>query len=167
MVSARAADRLVEREDDLAARLVPFLTAAAVLYVPIYMAMVHVAGWNGKESVNPNYVLLSALVLVQVGLVTMVYGPIAAFLVELFPTRVRYTSLSVPYHIGNGIFGGLVPVIATALEKGTGNLYAGVSCPIAIAAICAVIGGFFIKEKRDVKWNEEGDQVLEFHEEPA
>ncbi len=141
---------------------------AAVLYVPIYMAMVQAAGWDGKASVNPNYALLCALVFVQVALVTMVYGPIAAFLVELFPTRVRYTSLSVPYHIGNGIFGGLVPVIATALEKGTGNLYAGLSYPIAVAAVCAIIGGLFIQEKRDVKWElTTGKTTDEFREEPS
>ncbi len=95
-------------------------------------------------------VQLCGLVLLQVIFVTMVYGPIAAFLVELFPTRIRYTSLSVPYHIGNGVFGGLVPLIATALEKGTGNKLAGLAYPIGIALMTAIVGGFMIKEKRDV-----------------
>lgn len=120
--------------------------AAAVLYVPIYMAMAWAAGWNGTASVNPNLVLLSLLVLVQVVFVTMVYGPIAAFLVELFPTRIRYTSMSVPYHIGNGIFGGLVPLIATALAASTGNMYMGLAYPITIALLTAVVGARFIKE---------------------
>ncbi|MCW5943736.1 MAG: MHS family MFS transporter [Fimbriimonadaceae bacterium] len=120
--------------------------AAAVLYVPIYMAMTWAAGWNGTASVNPNLVLLSLLVLVQVVFVTMVYGPIAAFLVELFPTRIRYTSMSVPYHIGNGIFGGLVPLIATALAASTGNMYMGLAYPITIALLTAAIGARFIKE---------------------
>ena len=74
---------------------------------------------------------LVALVFIQVLFVTMVYGPIAAFLVELFPTRIRYTSMSLPYHIGNGVFGGLVPFIATALVAKTGNLYAGLIYPMA------------------------------------
>ena len=102
--------------------------------------------------------VLSLLVLLQVVFVTMVYGPIAAFLVELFPTRIRYTSMSLPYHIGNGIFGGLTPFIATALEKNTGNLYAGLIYPIAIALVTAMIGGFFIKERRDVKFDEDEDE---------
>lgn len=105
---------------------------------------------------GPLMFVLSLLVLIQVVFVTMVYGPIAAFLVELFPTRIRYTSMSVPYHIGNGVFGGLVPIIGVALQKGTGNLYAGLAYPIGIALITAVVGGFLIKEKRDVKmWAED------------
>jgi ATP/ADP translocase len=94
---------------------------------------------------------LAGLVLLQVLFVTMVYGPIAAFLVELFPTRVRYTSLSVPYHIGNGVFGGLVPLIGTALQTKTGNMFMGLAYPIAIAVMTAVVGGFFIRERRDVR----------------
>ncbi|MCC6415290.1 MAG: MHS family MFS transporter [Opitutaceae bacterium] len=114
---------------------------AALLYYPIYQGLMHYA--------NPlNEVMLIALVFVQVLFVTMVYGPIAAFLVELFPTRIRYTSMSLPYHIGNGVFGGLVPFIATALVAKTGNPYAGLIYPIGIALTTAVIGGFFLKEKR-------------------
>lgn len=133
------------------------MVLAAALYVPIYMGMTWAAGWNGTASVNPNVVMLSLLILIQVLFVTMVYGPIAAFLVELFPTRIRYTSLSVPYHIGNGIFGGLVPLISTALEKGTKNMYMGLAYPIGIALVTACIGGFFIREERNVKlWEDEG-----------
>ena len=107
-----------------------------------------------KTEVTPTgttlFVQLGGLVLVQVVFVTMVYGPIAAFLVELFPTRIRYTSLSVPYHIGNGVFGGLVPFISTALVASTGNNLMGLTYPIAIALVTAFVGGFWIKERRDV-----------------
>jgi MFS family permease len=99
--------------------------------------------------------ILSLLVFVQVVFVTMVYGPIAAFLVELFPTRIRYSSMSLPYHVGNGVFGGLTPFIATAMERGTGNPYAGLSYPILVAVVTAVIGGFFLKERTGVVWAED------------
>ena len=83
-------------------------------------------------------------------LVTMVYGPIAAMLVEMFPTRIRYTSMSLPYHIGNGWFGGLLPTTAFAIVAQTGNMYNGVWYPIIIAGATVVIGGLFIKETKDV-----------------
>jgi len=83
-------------------------------------------------------------------LVTMVYGPIAAMLVELFPTRIRYTSMSLPYHIGNGWFGGLMPTTAFAIVAQTGNMYNGLWYPVIIAGITVVIGGLFIKETKDV-----------------
>jgi MHS family proline/betaine transporter-like MFS transporter len=95
-----------------------------------------------------------ALVFVQVVFFTMVYGPIAAFLVELFPTRIRYTSMSFPYHIGNGIFGGLTPLLATSLYEFTkpdsnpaGDPIAGLWYPIIVAAVCFVIGMFFLSNK--------------------
>ncbi len=91
-------------------------------------------------------VILSYLVL----LVTMVYGPIAAMLVEMFPTRIRYTSMSLPYHIGNGWFGGLLPTTAFAIVAQTGNMYNGLWYPIIIAGATVVIGGLFIKETKDV-----------------
>jgi MFS family permease len=91
-------------------------------------------------------VILSYLVL----LVTMVYGPIAAMLVEMFPTRIRYTSMSLPYHIGNGWFGGLLPTTAFAIVAQTGNMYNGLWYPIIIAAATFVIGTLFIKETKDV-----------------
>lgn len=110
---------------------------------------------NGKSDTktevsvsNKNLAILVLLVLIQVLFVTMVYGPIAAFLVELFPTRIRYTSMSLPYHIGNGVFGGLLPAIATLLVTKTGNHLAGLIYPITIALICMVIGILFIKEKK-------------------
>lgn len=102
-----------------------------------------------------NYWLMIALVVVQVLLVTMVYGPIAAFLVELFPTRIRYTSMSLPYHIGNGIFGGLTPFIATSLYESSktssspaGDPFAGLWYPIIVAAITFVIGMIFLSNKK-------------------
>jgi MFS family permease len=114
---------------------------AAILYVPIYKGMMHFA--------QPlNQPMLVALVFLQVLLVTMVYGPIAAFLVELFPTRIRYTSMSLPYHIGNGVFGGLTPYVASLLVERTGNAYAGLAYPIAIALATVVIGAIFIREQR-------------------
>ncbi len=82
-------------------------------------------------------------------LVTMVYGPIAAALVELFPTRIRYTGMSLPYHIGNGWFGGLLPPIAVAIVAATGDIYAGLYYPIAIALMTFVVGLFFLPETKD------------------
>ena len=102
-----------------------------------------------------NFWTMVLLVFVQVVFVAMVYGPIAAFLVELFPTRIRYTSMSLPYHIGNGIFGGLTPLIATSLYVASktesnpdGDPYAGLYYPITVAAICFVIGMIFLSNKR-------------------
>ncbi|RRB02770.1 MFS transporter [Larkinella rosea] len=98
--------------------------------------------------------LMTILVFIQVLYVTMVYGPIAAFLVELFPTRIRYTSMSLPYHIGNGVFGGLTPFIATSLvetAKKTQTLEAylqGLWYPIGVAAVCLVIGALYIDKKQ-------------------
>ena len=82
--------------------------------------------------------------------VTMVYGPIAAYLVELFPTKIRYTSMSLPYHIGNGWFGGFLPAISFALVAGTGNIYYGLWYPIGIAVMTLVIGTLFLRETKDV-----------------
>jgi MFS family permease len=118
---------------------------AAVCYIPIYQAMESFAA-------EGNTGMLVFLVFLQVLFVTMVYGPIAAFLVELFPTNIRYTSMSLPYHIGNGVFGGLVPFIGTAIVASTGNHFSGLYYPIGVAVISLVIGAIFIKEKRDVKW---------------
>jgi len=95
--------------------------------------------------------MLTILVFIQVIYVTMVYGPIAAFLVELFPTKIRYTSMSLPYHIGNGVFGGLVPFIGTAIVAATNDIYAGLYYPIGIAIISFLIGSFFIKETTQSK----------------
>ncbi len=110
---------------------------------------------NEKTLSAGNFWFMVFLVFVQVIFVAMVYGPIAAFLVELFPTRIRYTSMSLPYHIGNGIFGGLTPYIATSLYVASkteanpdGDPYAGLYYPIVVAAVCFVIGMIFLSNKR-------------------
>ena len=82
--------------------------------------------------------------------VTMVYGPIAAFLVELFPTKIRYTSMSLPYHIGNGWFGGMLPLLATAVVAWTGNIYAGLYYPIGVALMTVIVGFLFLRDTKDV-----------------
>jgi hypothetical protein len=82
--------------------------------------------------------------------VTMVYGPIAAMLVEFFPTRIRYTSMSLPYHIGNGWFGGFLPAISFSIVAAQGNIYSGLWYPIIIASMTFIIGMLFIKETKDV-----------------
>jgi MFS family permease len=90
------------------------------------------------------------LLFILVIFVTMVYGPIAAMLVELFPTKIRYTSMSLPYHIGNGWFGGLLPATSFAIVASTGDIYAGLWYPIIFASITAVVGFFFLPETKDV-----------------
>jgi MFS family permease len=104
---------------------------------------------------NPIAIKLILLVFIQVIFVTMVYGPIAAYLVEAFPAKIRYTSLSLPYHIGNGVFGGLLPVIGLWIVASTGNIYAGLYYPIIVASITFIIGTIFLKETRHIKiWHE-------------
>jgi len=99
---------------------------------------------------RPQVAAIIGLLFVLVVYVTMVYGPIAAMLVELFPTRIRYTSMSLPYHIGNGWFGGLLPATAFAIVASTGDIYAGLWYPIIFASITVVIGFFFLPETKDV-----------------
>jgi MFS family permease len=99
---------------------------------------------------RPQVAAVIGLLFVLVLFVTMVYGPIAAMLVELFPTKIRYTSMSLPYHIGNGWFGGLLPATAFAIVASTGDIYAGLWYPIIFAAITVVIGFFFLPETKDV-----------------
>jgi len=128
---------------------------AALTYIPIYKAIVLFSGWDAANpdaaAQNPNTFMLTLLIFIQVIYVTMVYGPIAAFLVELFPTKIRYTSMSLPYHIGNGVFGGLVPFIGTAVVASTKDIYSGLYYPITVAIVCFIIGMFFIKETDEVK----------------
>ncbi|MCB9112400.1 MAG: MHS family MFS transporter [Anaerolineales bacterium] len=137
----------------------PFMMAGMVLavltYLPIYQAMAKFAPFIGAPAdavVNSSYspVMLSLFVLIQVLYVTLVYGPIAAFLVELFPTKIRYTSMSLPYHIGNGVFGGLVPIIGLSMIQNTGNDYAGLWYPMIVAAVCAVVGLWKLPETNHV-----------------
>jgi MFS family permease len=128
---------------------------AVLTYYPIYGAMAAFAPTDPGQHfmfdyVGYNQVALTFLVFIQVVYVTMVYGPIAAFLVELFPTKIRYTSMSLPYHIGNGVFGGLVPILGLAAINATGNNFAGLWWPMAVASVCFVVGMIFVKETKDV-----------------
>jgi MFS family permease len=105
------------------------------------------AGYPPKaDMAQVDYPMVIALCAWLVILVTLVYGPIAAWLVELFPTRIRYTSMSLPYHIGNGWFGGFLPVTAFAIVAATGDIYAGLWYPIIVALMTLVIGGLFLRE---------------------
>ncbi len=117
---------------------------------PRYQAALKTTGYPAtfdKSALNWPMTILILFILVIY--VTMVYGPIAAFLVELFPTRIRYTSMSLPYHIGNGWFGGMLPLLATAIVASRGNIYAGLWYPIIVAVMSFVIGSLFIKETKD------------------
>jgi len=160
---------------------------AVVTYIPIYKAMQQAAGNNvvgvvssknkvtgqinltamtvndagaqmpAKEAPSPNVPMLVLLVFIQVIYVCMVYGPIAAYLVEAFPAKIRYTSLSLPYHIGNGVFGGLVPLIGLSSCAATGNMYAGLYYPMIIASITFVVGSLVLKETHGTRiWDEVG-----------
>jgi len=154
---------------------------AVICYYPIYKGMQRAAGNNvvsvqsarnrvtgaitltpisqdgaaAPEAPNPNLPLLVFLVFLQVIFVCMVYGPIAAYLVEAFPAKIRYTSLSLPYHIGNGVFGGLLPLIGLSSCAATGNIYAGLWYPMIVASITFVVGSLLLEETRHVKiWDE-------------
>src|SRR6266849_579809 len=124
---------------------------AALTYLPIYKAMVAAA----PDPKHPNMVLLTLLVFLQVIYVTMVYGPIAAFLIEAFPAKIRYTSFSLPYHIGNGWFGGTLPLIAGVLVAETHNIYAGLYWVIAVALMTFIVGTFALNESHRTEiWKE-------------
>ena len=104
---------------------------------------------------SPAALKLILLVFIQVFFVTMVYGPIAAYLVEAFPAKIRYTSLSLPYHIGNGVFGGLLPVIGLSVVRSTGNIYAGLYYPIIVASLTFIVGSLLLRETRHTLiWDE-------------
>jgi MFS family permease len=141
----RLSDRIGRKKIMMAGNLL-----AVLLYYPIYM---------GMNAFKTNNVALFFLVLAQVLLVTMVYGPIAAYLVEAFPAKIRYTSLSIPYHLGNGLFGGFTPFIATALVAATENIYAGLFYPIAVALVTFVVGSLYLKETNTISiWEEVGGE---------
>jgi MFS family permease len=139
---------------------VPYTAAAASN--PQVLAAVQGAGYpkpgeagivkmsNPFDIFRPQVAAIIGLLFILVIFVTMVYGPIAAMLVELFPTKIRYTSMSLPYHIGNGWFGGLLPATAFAIVASTGDIYAGLWYPIIFASITAVVGFFFLPETKDV-----------------
>ena len=125
-------------------------TAANTEYATRLKAALANAGYPAKADMSQvNYPMVILLCFYLVFLVTMVYGPIAAWLVELFPTRIRYTSMSLPYHIGNGWFGGFLPVTSFAIVAATGDIYKGLWYPIIIAVMTAVIGTLFLKETKD------------------
>jgi MFS family permease len=110
-----------------------------------------------KEAASPNVPALVLLVFIQVLYVCMIYGPIAAYLVEAFPAKIRYTSLSLPYHIGNGVFGGLLPLIGLWSCAATGNIYAGLYYPMIVAGTTFIFGGLFLKETHGTRiWDEVG-----------
>ncbi|MEP6822587.1 MAG: MFS transporter [Chthoniobacterales bacterium] len=117
---------------------------AAIFFLPIYHSLLHF-------SAPPNVPVLIALVSFQMLFGTMTYGPLAAFLVELFPTKIRYTAMSLPYHLGIGVLGGLTPLIASSLVAQTGNNYMGLAYPIIVAVITVIVGLAFIREKRGVR----------------
>jgi MFS family permease len=163
---------------------------AVLTYIPIYKGMQQAAGNNvvtvksvpdrvtgqpkltaltmdatgalvpAKEAPNPNLPILVALIFVQVLLVCLVYGPIAAYLIEAFPAKIRYTSLSLPYHIGNGFFGGLLPLIGLFSVAWHGNIYAGLYYPMIVAGITFVVGSLLLKETHGVRiWDETGKKM--------
>jgi MFS family permease len=163
---------------------------AVVTYLPIYRAMQVAAGNNvvtvksaknkvtgaisltpitvdasgaqvpAKEAPAPNVPMLVLLVFIQVIYVCMIYGPIAAYLVEAFPAKIRYTSLSLPYHIGNGVFGGLVPLIGVYMCASQQNIYAGLYYPMIVASVTFVVGSLVLKETHGTKiWDEVGAQA--------
>jgi MFS family permease len=162
---------------------------AAVSYYPIYRAMASAAGNHvatvrsqkdpvtgetaltpltrdvagqlipASEAPAPNMTILILLVFVQIVFLCMALGPISAYLVEAFPAKIRYTSLSLPYHIGNGIFGGLQPLIGLSVIAATGNLYAGLCYPVFIAGSTFVVGTLLLRETRHIRiWDELGEK---------
>ena len=116
-------------------------------------AALNAAGYPAAADPNAiNKPLVVAILTLLVLYVTMVYGPIAAALVEMFPTRIRYSSMSLPYHVGNGWFGGLLPTTAFAIVAQTGNIYSGLWYPVVVAGLTFVIGALFIRESRGQSW---------------
>ncbi len=146
--SIKIGDKVIQSYD---AKKVADPKAAAADFTAKFTEAVNAAGYPAKadpEEINKPMVL--AILVILVIYVTMVYGPIAAMLVEMFPTRIRYTSMSLPYHIGNGWFGGLLPTTAFAMVALKGDVYYGLWYPIIVALGTFVIGTFFITEERNV-----------------
>ncbi|HET7754783.1 MAG TPA: MFS transporter, partial [Anaeromyxobacteraceae bacterium] len=117
-----------------------------------YKAALAATGYPTKaNTAEVNWIMAVIVLTIMVIYVTMVYGPIAAFLVELFPAKIRYTSMSLPYHIGNGWFGGMLPLLATAIVAKQGNIYAGLWYPIIVSLMTFFIGLFFVHETRHMR----------------
>jgi MFS family permease len=144
-IAVPTASRLTEHKFDEAS------TKAIAAFKKELGEAMKAAGYPAKaDMAKANVPLVIGILFVLVLYVTMVYGPIAAMLVEMFPTRIRYTSMSLPYHIGNGWFGGLLPSITFAMVAQNGNIYHGLWYPIVIAAATFVIGVLFVRETKDV-----------------
>ena len=154
LVSGALSDRIGRKR-----MIIGGLFLAALTLYPIYRGMMWAGGpitGEGAAAValTPNIPVLALLVAVQVLLVTLSYGPMAAFLVESYPARIRYTSMSLPYHLGNGWFGGFTPFIAASMVASYGSPYAGLVYPIAVCAIGGVIGLLFVREPDPARANE-------------
>ena len=140
----RIGDRIIQSYDEAA----PGAETESARFAKELGAALEAGGYPEKSSLQGVDWRVVALLTILVLYVTMVYGPIAAMLVELFPTRIRYTALSLPYHIGNGWFGGFLPISAFAIVAATGNIYAGLMYPIIVAAMTFILGVLFIRETR-------------------
>jgi MFS family permease len=163
---------------------------AVITYIPIYKAMERAAGNNvvsvksgknkvtgsttltpmsmdatgaivpAKEAPNPDTTMLGFLIFIQVLYVCLVYGPIAAYLIEAFPAKIRYTSLSLPYHIGNGVFGGMLPLIGLWTVAATSDIYAGLYYPMIVAGVTFIVGSLLLKETHGNRiWDETGGRA--------
>lgn len=149
VAQVRIGDRVVESFEGSALPVADFKTRNDAFTANLAAALKD-AGYPEKaDPAKINYPMMLLLLTVLVIYVTMVYGPIAAWLVELFPTRIRYTSMSLPYHIGNGWFGGFLPTVAFAMVAATGDIYYGLWYPIVIAVATAILGTFFLPETKD------------------
>ena len=133
--------------------------------VTLSIGSTRIEGWNAAkwqeafttagypmeaDPAKVNWLMAELILIVMLVYVTMVYGPIAAFLVELFPTKIRYTSMSLPYHIGNGWFGGMLPLLTAAIVATTGNIYDGLWYPIVVSLMTVVVGALFLRETKDI-----------------
>ena len=149
VAQVRIGDRVVESFEGSALTAADFKARNDAFTASLGAALKD-AGYPEKaDPAKINYPMMLLLLTVLVIYVTMVYGPIAAWLVELFPTRIRYTSMSLPYHIGNGWFGGFLPTVAFAMVAATGDIYYGLWYPIVIAVATAILGTFFLPETKD------------------
>ncbi len=150
LASVRIGETVIQSVDLSALSQDEAATAQAKLQADV-AAAIDAAGYPAKaDNAQMNKPMILVILTILVLYVTMVYGPIAAWLVELFPTRIRYTSMSLPYHIGNGWFGGFLPTTAFALVLLTGNIYYGLWYPIIIAVMTFIVGSLFLKETKDV-----------------
>ncbi|MCA3698497.1 MAG: MFS transporter, partial [Brevundimonas sp.] len=150
VAQVRIGEATVASFDGAALDRADFATAKTAFETELGEALT-AAGYPAKaDSALVNRPLVVAILFILVFYVTMVYGPIAAALVEMFPTNIRYTSMSLPYHIGNGWFGGFLPTTAFAIVAATGNVYAGLWYPVVVAVATVVLGVLLVRERKDV-----------------